>query len=125
MYVCVCINVCVSDNLCDRFLFPGFFIKVEDMVPAVAWLSWIIPTKYSLDSQLDNILHGQYYATGMNGMMMTGEQVGSELFKLTHRTKWGDWAIVMSYALAFRFLHYIVLKYRYRAFAKGKMAEDK
>jgi ABC-type multidrug transport system ATPase subunit len=102
------------------FLFPGFFVKVPDMVRSMAWLSWVVPTKYSLDSQIRNIFDGQTYDDGRGGYI-SGEDINRDFFELHNRNKWGDWTAVMAYAFGFRILHYMALRWHYRMYSKGEL----
>ena len=96
------------------FLFPGFFVSTEHMVWPVRWLSYIVPTRYSLNSQLENIFNGQQY----DGI--SGSAVLSEFFSVDHSYNQGvDWFIVMTYTLAFRMLHWAMLKWHYRQYGHG------
>lgn len=103
------------------FLFNGFFVRVSDSVASIAWLAWIMPTKYTLDGMLTNILTGQLYAGP--GFDMHGSDVATEFFKLDERPKWGDWAIVMSYAIFMRMAHWAALKFSYRHTQKDTLQE--
>ena len=104
------------------FLFNGFFVRVADSVASIAWLAWIMPTKYTLDGMLTNILRGQQYDTGA-GSWIPGSDVAREFFKLDARPKWGDWAIVMSYAIAMRLAHWAALRFTYRHTQKKTLQE--
>ena len=105
------------------FLFNGFFVRVTDSVASIAWLSWVMPTKYVLDSLLRNIFHGQSYDNGAGGLI-DGDDLADSFFKLDDRPKWGDWAIVAAFAIAMRLAHLAALNIRYRQFQGKKLADD-
>lgn len=106
------------------FLFNGFFVRVSDSVASIAWLSWCMPTKYTLDSLLVNIFHGQQYADGAGtGGTVSGGDIATQFFKLDDRPKWADWAIVTGFALACRGGHWAVLHWHYRHFAQTQLAD--
>merc|ERR1712137_1361509 len=60
------------------FLFAGFFILQEDLVPAIRWIPYTIPTMYSLRGIEYAYFHGvDYTAAGANGttFTVTGDEI--------------------------------------------------
>ena len=102
------------------FLFPGFFVATDNMVQAIRWLSYVVPTHYDLDSQLDNVFSGQSYLAA-DGSSVSGETVLQQFFSVSlDYNKWIDWFIVMLYMAAFRLMHWLLLLFQYRKYGHAK-----
>jgi len=127
---CLLLVHCVGDGMLATsasmvslgvlFLFSGYFVRVTDAAPAVAWLTCAMPTKYALDSLVEAATDGQTY-TLVSGApeegSLTGAQVRSEVFHTTNISRWVDLLIVMLFGLAVRLAHYALLRMRYRHIA--------
>jgi len=75
-----------------------------------------MPTKYTLDGLLNNILHGQTYDAGVAGApRVDGKTVAIDFFSLNQRSKWADFAIVLAFAIAVRIMHWVVLRRHYNS----------
>lgn len=104
------------------FLFPGFFIPLDQMVRPIFWLGWIMPSKYALDSQLWNAFNRQEFTMGKNGIIsgdiliksaFSMEQYGDSITNVT----WGFWAVILGFMLFFRFVHFLSIKFHFRHFS--------
>lgn len=106
------------------FLFPGFFIKVDDMVRPIFWTSYIVPSKYALEGQLINVFRGQSYDTGA-GTAITGDYILDNFYSMSSdRDKWGDFGIVLLFVAGTRLMHYGMVRFNLRVFSKGKLSEE-
>ena len=105
-----------------QFLFPGFFVSTTDMVASIRWVSYVVPTHYSLWSQLYNVFHSQSYADGAGGTI-SGDDILGEYYHVSHSySKWVDFFIVLCYMALFRFVHWALLTFTYRNYGHKKVA---
>ena len=103
------------------FLFPGFFVATTDMVQSIRWLSYVVPTHYSLWSQLYNLLHSQSYDDGAGGSI-SGDDILDHVYHVSHSySKWLDFLILLCYMAVFRFMHWALLVFTYRNYGHKKV----
>lgn len=90
------------------YLFAGFFVKQTNMVRSVFWACYIVPTRYSLNGQIDNIFNSQSYSYSNNGQS-SGSTVVTQFFDLQNgldTSAWGNLGIVIAFTIGFRILHW-------------------
>ncbi|KAG5179068.1 P-loop containing nucleoside triphosphate hydrolase protein [Tribonema minus] len=90
------------------FLFPGFFIKTEDLIPVVRWISYIIPSRYALNGYLYNVFNGQTYQVSgePEGTTISGDEILQDAFgQSSNENKWADFGAVLGYVALFRMGH--------------------
>jgi len=104
------------------FLMPGFFVSRANMPASISWLSYVVPTHYSLNSQLDNVFSDNKYAVG-DGTFVNGLTILSTFYSYTPSyNKWIDFFIVLCYLMLFKMGHYMLLKFVYRNYGKIQKA---
>lgn len=108
-------------------LFPGFFVKTDDMVRSLFWASYIVPTRYVLNGQLVNTFSGQAYQTGYPAPFdaITGDEILNQFFSLnSSESKWVNLAIAWAFALYARFAVFLSLRFAYRSYEQKTVAES-
>eukprot|EP00752_Nemacystus_decipiens_P016241 g14521.t1 len=104
MLACTC-SIVVLGVL---FLFAGFFIKPDDMVWPVRWITYFIPTRYAFDGYLRGMFEGQNYSTSFG--IISGEKIlESEFGQSADNNHWVDLFIVMGWVLVLRIGHFCVI----------------
>lgn len=101
------------------YLFAGFFVQQQDMVRSVFWACYLVPTKYSLNGQLDNIMIGNVYSQPAAGVVVPGSHILSQFFAISNSlelSRWGNWGIVIAFAAGLRVLHWVLLTLQYRKY---------
>eukprot|EP00730_Choanoeca_flexa_P007398 TRINITY_DN12326_c3_g2_i1.p1 TRINITY_DN12326_c3_g2~~TRINITY_DN12326_c3_g2_i1.p1 ORF type:complete len:1308 (+),score=386.87 TRINITY_DN12326_c3_g2_i1:37-3924(+) len=97
------------------FLFPGFFLPVDDMPPAVGWVPYIIPSTWGTRGSLQSALKGQQYdlpgeLTIGGSSSIDGNVLFVEVFKYdSDVNKWNDWLVLVAWVLFWRGAHYLML----------------
>eukprot|EP00045_Choanoeca_perplexa_P016596 m.225179 g.225179 ORF g.225179 m.225179 type:complete len:1297 (+) comp17304_c0_seq1:154-4044(+) len=108
------------------FLFPGFFLPVEDMPPAVSWIPYIMPSTWGTEGSLNSALKGQLYDLPGNltlggSSSIDGNVIFVEVYKYDDDVKkWVDWVIVLAWVFFWRLVHYGMLWYSNRKFGKSQ-----
>lgn len=92
----------------------GFFIKVKDMVAAISWVPWWMPTKYALDGSIENVFAGQTYTSA--GGDVSGDDLLENVFDLVDIDRWVSLVIVFLFTLLFRVFHYVLTWWETRKF---------
>lgn len=106
------------------FLFPGFFISVDDMPISIRWVSYIMPTHYALRGYLTDIFSGKSFTTPMPGYLMSGDAILSQLFHIeTDENKWGNLGYTLLFALAIRVIHWAFRVFRYRNYGHKELQQ--
>ncbi len=105
-------TTCAMIVLGVLFLFPGFFVATEDMVPGVYWLSYIMPSRYSLNGSLFSLFSGKQFEDPYSPSGFTsGDDILRIFFNIaSDYPMWGSWAGLLAYALFFRMCHYACVK---------------
>ena len=88
------------------FLGAGFFIKVQDEIWPVRWISYIVPTRYALNGLLDSLLAPNTYTTGYpapNNVVSGAFLLQSVVGQPDDYNKWTDLGIVWAFVVGFRF----------------------
>ena len=88
------------------FLGAGFFIKVQDEIWPVRWISYIVPTRYALNGLLDSLLAPTTYTTGYpapNNVVSGAFLLQSVVGQPDDYNKWTDLGIVWAFVVGFRF----------------------
>ncbi|EDQ89335.1 uncharacterized protein MONBRDRAFT_32401 [Monosiga brevicollis MX1] len=110
------------------FLFPGFFLPVDDMPPAVSWVPYIIPSTWGTRGSMTNAMRGQTYELiePINGMTsIDGNDLLIALFKYDDDVKiWEDWVVVLAWVIFWRFVHFGMLWFTNRNFGKSQQTES-
>jgi len=110
------------------FLFPGFFLPVDDMPPAVSWVPYIIPSTWGTRGSMTNAMRGQTYELiePINGMTsIDGNNLLIALFKYDDDVKiWEDWVVVLAWVIFWRFVHFGMLWFTNRNFGKSQQTES-
>lgn len=104
-------------------MFPGYFVKVDDMPVAISWMSWIVPTKYAFQGSLYNVFHGQTYSCSVCGSVTSieGDSLLINQFdQSSDEDKWIEVLIMIVWTLAFRGMHWMLLEYGVKD-AKGSI----
>lgn len=90
------------------FLFPGFFIKVNDMPAWIGWMSYIMPTKYSFDGYIHMVFASQTFDVQNFGFTMSGNTILKDVFDNKNVDGWGMVGVLVAYILLFRIIHYFL-----------------
>ncbi len=107
------------------FLYPGFFVATEDIVPGVRWLSYMMPTRYSLNGSLFSLFSGKELEDPFSP---TGFTSGDDILRIffnipSDYPMWGSWAGLLAYTLLFRLSHYACVKFTVAPYLKsGKIS---
>lgn len=108
------------------YLFAGFFVPQHNMVGTIFWACYLVPTRYSLNGQIDNVFIPQQYTytdmtTGQTNTM-SGASVISALFSLDNgldTSRWDNWGIVIAFAVGFRLIHWGVQVILYTKYSRN------
>lgn len=101
------------------FLFSGFFIPVSDMPPAIDWVPYITPTKYSFDGYLWQIYSTQDFdVSGFSGMEVSGKTLLDNLYGLKDINSWAMFGVLLAWVALFRFSHYFFFYLDVRPYLK-------
>ncbi len=109
------------------FLFPGFFVATEDIVPGVRWLSYMMPSRYSLNGSLFSLFSGQQFEDSYSPSGFTsGDDILRNYFDIaSDYPMWGSWAGLLAYTLLFRLCHYACVKFTVFPYLKsGKISSS-
>ncbi len=109
------------------FLFPGFFVATEDIVPGVRWLSYMMPSRYSLNGSLFSLFSGQSFENEYSPSGFTsGDDILGDFFDISSDyPMWGSWAGLLGYTLLFRLCHYACVKFTVFPYLKsGKISSS-
>eukprot|EP00053_Salpingoeca_punica_P015740 m.145601 g.145601 ORF g.145601 m.145601 type:complete len:1425 (-) comp16788_c0_seq2:22-4296(-) len=100
------------------FLFAGYFIRIDDMPPAVRWITWLIPSKYALEGCLDNVFAGQDYSLTGTSSVVSGDSILESVFGHDSKTqnKWINLLIVFLWMLLYRIVHWCLALFTNRHF---------
>jgi len=91
------------------FLFPGFFISMDDMPPSVKWIPWLIATTWATEGTLWNNFNGQTFGL-VGGGSIGGNNLITGLFhEPQNENKWQNWAIVIGWCALFHMSHYMMM----------------
>lgn len=95
-------------------IFPGFFIKPDDMQPSMAWIPWIVPTKYGLEGSLYALIHGETYSDPSGQQVHDGDYLLENFFELKgvddySPYAWIHSAILFGFVLAVRGQHFYLM----------------
>lgn len=90
------------------FLFPGFFIKVNDMPAWIGWMSYIMPTKYSFDGYIHQVFASQDFDVQNFGFQMSGDTILRDVFDNKDVNAWGMVGVLVAYIIGFRLIHYFL-----------------
>lgn len=90
------------------FLFSGFFIAVTDMSPAIQWVSYITPTKYSFDGYLWQIYNNQDFYNAQFQISISGKTLLDSLYGLTDVNSWAMFGVLLAWVILFRITHYFL-----------------
>jgi ABC-type multidrug transport system permease subunit len=94
--------------------FCGFFRPVEDMVPWINWMSYIIPIKYVYDGLATQIFHSQtFHVTNSSPhQMLTGDEILDVNFRLKGVNSWGMFGVALAYMFVLRFNQYLLFAWQ-------------
>jgi ABC-type multidrug transport system permease subunit len=95
--------------------FCGFFRPVEDMVPWVNWLSYVLPLKYIFDGLATQVFHSQTFEISNSGTppaTLTGDEVLAMTFRLKDVNSWGMFGVALAYMFALRFNQYFLFAWQ-------------
>ncbi len=108
------------------FLFPGFFVATEDIVPGMRWLSCMMPTRYSLNGSLFSLLSGKELEDPFSSTTVSGDTILKNFFDIpSDYPMWGSWAGLLAYTLLFRMCHYACVKFTVFPYLKsGKISSS-
>lgn len=102
------------------FLFPGFFVQVDDIPAWVSWISYLIGTKYSFDGYLYQVFHSETFAvSGFPGMTIDGDTVLKDAFGNENVNSWAMLGALLGWMMFFRVIHYVLFRYEVRYFVGG------
>eukprot|EP00038_Savillea_parva_P030717 m.79660 g.79660 ORF g.79660 m.79660 type:complete len:1404 (+) comp9307_c0_seq1:41-4252(+) len=93
------------------FLFAGFFILVDDLVPVVRWIPYTVATFYSLTGTQYAYMHGVDFIDRMpNGteFIVTGDSILETQLEIHYDSPdryWFDLLIIFAFLLAFKMQH--------------------
>lgn len=108
------------------FLFSGFFVKVSAIPPAVRWICYIMPTKYSFDGYVRKIFLNQTFdIDAIPGATMTGSELLSQVFKQDEDLNaWSMIAVLLGWIVFFRVAHYAMFSWELLPFITTRGAQN-
>jgi len=96
-------------QLGSLFLYSGFFIRPGDMVPAISWLTYILPTRYLLRGSFVSYFDGQDFYDPPTNTSISGKDVLDTVFDIDvdKNNEWLMLLVGVAFVLFFRLNHWM------------------
>jgi len=94
-------------------LLGGFYISIQNMKPWIRWTQYLSFIKYTYDALLRNEFEGRTFYSSLDGIPQFGADIIESKSPAINSIVL-DVVILLGFAVVFRFIAYILLKYIYK-----------
>jgi hypothetical protein len=94
-----------------NMMFCGFFRPVEDVPPAISWMCYVVPLKWSFDGFTWQIFYPQTFLySGLSpNVYIDGEVILDDFFNLRNTPSWGYFFVLLTYVAGFRAAQFFLM----------------
>jgi hypothetical protein len=94
----------------SNMLFAGFFRTVDQTPPAINWLCYVFPMRWSFAGFATQIFAGRDWdVSGYNGVEVSGKDILDNFFDLRNVNTWGMFGALLGYVVFFRCGQYFLM----------------